>query len=103
MKLRVGQDDALALVVSISVARTLIFLTMPDTVAGDDPVAGHEGPLGESRMRPETKFETTFWRPKPMPSDRPPATSAKLEEVDAGRGDSDQPGERQAGISPRRF
>jgi len=64
--------------VPISVARTLIFraLQAPAPAPIQSPTL-----MGRSasRMRPETKLETTFCRPKPMPSDRPPAISAKLD------------------------
>ena len=66
--------------VSICVARTEIFLTMPLV-----PPATIQSPTlngrSASRIRPETKFWTMFCKPKPMPSDRPPATSARLDRL----------------------
>jgi hypothetical protein len=64
--------------VSISVDRTLIFLTMPspDCVTIQSPTL-----IGRSnsRMRPETKLLTTDCRPKPTPTDSAPAMIARLE------------------------
>ena len=84
--------------VSISVARTLIFLTVPETSPATIQSPALNG-RSASRIRPETKFETMFCRPKPMPSDRPPATSAKFERSMPADEMRDQAGERQAGIA----
>ena len=64
--------------VSISVERTLIRFTMPSP-----PVRITQSPTligrSASRIRPETKLLTIDCRPKPMPTPRAPATSARLE------------------------
>ena len=64
--------------VSISVARTLIFLTMPELAPATTQSPTLNG-RSASRIRPETKLETMFCRPKPMPSDSAPATSARFD------------------------
>ena len=64
--------------VSISVARTAILRTvpcLPPTSIQSPALIGRS----TSRMIPETKLETTVWRPKPMPTDRAPATMARLD------------------------
>ena len=63
--------------VSISVERTLIFLTVPspDGVTIQSPTL-----IGRSnrRMSPETKLLTIDCRPKPIPTDNAPAIRARL-------------------------
>ena len=61
--------------VSISVARTLMRRTWPSS-----PLTTIWSPTrigrSASRIRPDTKFETIDCRPKPMPTESAPATSA---------------------------
>ena len=61
--------------VSISVARTRMRRTQPSS-----PLTTMESPArigrSASRIRPETKFDTIDCRPKPMPTESAPATSA---------------------------
>ena len=63
--------------VSISVERMLIVFTVPST-----PPTVTKSPLligrSKSRMSPETKLLTMFWRPKPMPTLRAPMTIASF-------------------------
>ncbi|MNE74587.1 hypothetical protein D3C80_1706770 [compost metagenome] len=66
--------------VSISVARTESRLTVPSVV----PVTTQSPTLkgrSTSRIRPDTKFDTMFCRPKPIPTERAEATSARLERL----------------------
>ena len=64
--------------VSITVERTEIRSIVPET-----PPTSIQSPSltgrSISRMMPETKFDTMFCKPKPMPTDRAPATMARPE------------------------
>ena len=61
--------------VSISVARTLMRRTQPSSLFTTTQSPTRIG-RSASRISPETKFDTTDCRPKPMPTDSAPATSA---------------------------
>jgi len=71
--------------VRIMVLRILTFRTCPQV----SPIwmmslASMERP--NSRIRPDTKLLTMFCNPRPMPTDRPPATTARLvREIPAGK------------------
>ena len=63
--------------VSISVERTLMRRTVPSSAPTTIQSPTRIG-RSASRIRPETKLLTIDWRPKPIPTERAPATIAIL-------------------------
>ena len=84
--------------VSISVARTLIFLTMPGIGAGDHPVADLERPLGEQDQAGDEVGDDVL-QAEADAERQAAGDQREVRQVDAGRRNAEQRGKQDAGIA----